>query len=235
MSKKVIPILCDGQSDAVALQDYLSFLFVDKNIEFVVCGGDLFGDEQSYEKDIDELLTDAIFNSDRSVDFEASDILMVVHLIDTDGIFIDDSKISLDKSLDFTHYYDDGIAVTKNVPATIELRSKRRERIYECIAKEEATIKGNLVKYRMFYMSCNLEHVTHNERNVGSQKEKFLLAQYFAERFLDDINEFLQFLEERNLSNTHDFKESWKFIKNHSLDRATNLTILITNFEDLIK
>lgn len=235
MSKKVIPVICEGQSDAIALQDYLSFLFRDKNIEFVVCGGDILGDDESYEKEIDELLSEVIFTPERPVDFSPSDILMIVHLIDTDGIFVDDSKIVLDTKLNFTHYYDDSIAVTKSVPATIETRNKRRERINECIRKREAIIKGCLIKYRLFYMSCNLEHVTHNERNVGDQNQKLLLAEYFSERFMDDVNEFVQFLEEHNQSKTHSFEESWKFIKKHSLDRTTNLIILISEFDDLLR
>lgn len=227
-NKKVIAVVVEGQSDATALQDYLSSLFTEGVFEFAVSSGDFLSTDEDCEEDLEFLLENrAIFRPDVHRDFEAEDLFAVIHIIDTDGVFISDENVWLDPNLSYTHYFDDHIVVTKNVARTNELRYNRRDRIEECLKTKNVRIRNvNGIPYFLYYMSCNLEHVTQGERNVEMALDKIDLAMEFASRFPNE-NEFIQFLIDNNASHTEDYQESWSYIKRHSLDRATNLIIFI--------
>lgn len=227
MSKKVVPLICEGRSDLIALEDYLNELFKDKEIKFVVASGDVLGKDENYDKYLDELIEGAIYkNENFTADFTLDDILMIVHLIDTDGIFEDDNIVCLDKNYTFTNYFNNKICVTKNVAATRKTRIQRRDRICECIKTNSVTIKKKAFPYMIFYMSTNLEHVTQDERNIETDTEKIKLAEEFSTRF-NDSKKFLEFLKENNQSKTYDYKLSWDYIKHHSLEKSTNLIIFV--------
>lgn len=222
MKKKVVPLICEGVSDLIALEKYLDDLFADKEIKFVVSSGDILGDENNESQYLDELIKKTIFSS--HPDFTLEDIYFIAHLIDMDGVFESDDIVSLNQNIDMTYYDDKKIIVSKDVLKTIETRHRRRERIIECINKDTVDINNRKIKYSIFYMSTNLEHVTCGKRNIKA-KEKLHVATNFAYQFNSD--EFLNFLEKNNASCTNDYYESWNYIKKHSLDKATNLIILI--------
>lgn len=230
MSKKVIPLICEGRSDLIALEDYLNDLFKDKEIKFVVASGDVLGKNENYDKYLDELIENAIYKNDNfTPDFTLDDILMVAHLIDTDGIFESDDIVCLDKTLTFTNYFDDKICVIKDVIATRKTREKRRERINDCIKTSAVTIKNKTLPYAIYYMSTNLEHVTQNDRNIETDIEKIKLAEEFSTRF-NNSTDFLEFLNANNKSNTLDFQQSWDYVRNNSLSKCTNLIIFVYKF-----
>lgn len=73
-------------------------------------------------------------------------------------------------------------------------------------------------------MSCNLDHVLHDNPNA-TDEEKKINSLAFTEKYYDDINEFIKFISESAFSQCTDYKESWDYIKqdNHSLERNSNL------------
>ena len=227
MDKKVIPLICEGYSDLVALEDYLNDLFRDKAIQFFVASGDITSDRNKKDKYLNELIEDAIFNNpNRSVDFTIDDILMVAHLVDTDGVFESDDVVKYDGSLSFNQYFDDHILACKSVKEMNETRALKRDRLLDCIDTDTIAIKNRNLIYRIFYMSVNLEHVTQDNQNVETEIEKMDFAEEFATRF-DKLDDFVSFLEHNNTSGTHDYKESWKYIRKHSLNKATNLIVFV--------
>ncbi len=222
MKKKVVPLICEGVSDLIALEKYLDDLFADKEIKFVVSSGDILGDENNESEYLDDLIRQTIFSS--HPDFALEDIYSIAHLIDMDGIFESDDIIELNQNIDTTYYDNKKIIVSKDVSKTIKTRHIRRERIIEYINKGIVNIDNRKIKYKIFYMSTNLEHVTCGNRNIKA-KEKLHVATNFAYQF--NSKEFLNFLETNNASCTNDYYKSWDYIKKHSLDKATNLIILI--------
>lgn len=78
--------------------------------------------------------------------------------------------------------------------------------------------------YRVFYMSCNLDHVLYDKLN-SSDEEKETDAYQFARQYRDNIAGFVEFIAESDFSVMDGYKESWEFIKDdlHSLERYSNL------------
>lgn len=80
------------------------------------------------------------------------------------------------------------------------------------------------IPYRVFYMSCNLDHVLYNKLN-SSDKEKENDAYVFALQYRDHIDAFRAFIADSDFSISTDYKKSWEFIQTgtESLKRHTNL------------
>ena len=93
-----------------------------------------------------------------NMDQKKKDILQVIHIVDTDGAFIPDSNIVLNNNADSTLYYLDCIE-TNNVKKIIDRNNKK----ISIISKLCNTSKIYKIDYKIFYMSCNLDHVIHNE------------------------------------------------------------------------
>ncbi len=160
MIKKVVPLICEGQSDLIALEDYLNDLFINDEIKFVISNGDILGDIDNENEYFDDLIYRTIFkNAYKNIDFELEDILMVAHLIDSDGVFTSDDIYEFDKKIDSSKYFDNKIVV-KDVIETRKTRIRRRERINECLSIKSIKLNKKEIPYRIFYMSSNLEHVT---------------------------------------------------------------------------
>ena len=73
-------------------------------------------------------------------------------------------------------YEDDGIH-TANVKAIQERNKTQRENLYRL--RTQGSVWG--VPYRIYYMSCNLDHVLHNKRN-STEDEKENDAYAFAKK-----------------------------------------------------
>lgn len=227
MDKKVIPLICEGYSDLVALEDYLNNLFKDKAVQFFVASGDITSDRDKKDKYLDELIEEAIFDNDnRVVDFSIDDIFMIAHLVDTDGVFEDDSVVQYNPNISFNQYFDTYIWAHKSVKDMIDTRILKRDRLLDCIKATEVRIRGKVFPYQIYYMSVNLEHVTQDNRNVETESDKLDMALEFSGRF-DSAEEFKDFLIKNNASNTDDYLDSWKYIRSHSLEKATNLIIFV--------
>ena len=79
-------------------------------------------------------------------------------------------------------------------------------------------------------MSCNLDHVLHDKRNLTND-EKENLAIAFARKYKDDIHGFIRFINDSNISVGGTFLETRAFIKEglNSLGRHTNLGLCFKN------
>lgn len=80
------------------------------------------------------------------------------------------------------------------------------------------------IPYRVFYMSCNLDHVLYDKQN-STDEEKEANAHAFAKKYKNKLADFRSFITESSFSVCTDYQESWDFIKQgeNSLNRYTNL------------
>ena len=87
-----------------------------------------------------------------------------------------------------------------------------------------------------YYFSCNLDHVLYEERNL-EQSLKETYAFDFADRYEDKESEFIDFVGDRSLSFSFNYKDTWTKIKqgNNSLLKHTNLIVFFLNNIDLLK
>ena len=91
--------------------------------------------------------------------------------------------------------------------------------------------KINGISYNAYYLSCNLEHVLHNDANIDDNL-KVEKAEEFSERYYEKESDFLDFIRAESFAVEGSYKESWEFIKqgSNSLNRYSNLHLV---FEDL--
>lgn len=87
-------------------------------------------------------------------------------------------------------------------------------------------IKG--VSYKIYFNSCNLEHVLFNELKDFTDDEKEDLADDFAEKYEGRVEEFIEFISQEDLIAPGTFKQTWRFIEKekHSLERYTNMHLI---------
>ena len=135
-----------------------------------------------------------------------------------DGAYIPDKNIIEDTSVTETVYSLTNIT-TSNKSNIIERNHQKSANINKICTCP--TIWN--IPYRVFYMSCNLDHVLHNKIN-STDAEKRCDSRKFAEQYKDNVQKFLSFISDSDFSVKMPYKESWQFIKQelHSLERHTN-------------
>lgn len=143
----------------------------------------------------------------------------IIHITDMDGAYIPQDTVVFDSNAKKAKYEGDKI-LTAKVKAIQERNSQKRG----CLDKLSTTPKIHNIPYHIYYMSCNLDHVLHNKRNL-SNGEKESLARAFSKKYRDDIPSFIRFINDSKISVSGSFLETWAFIKEglNSLERHTNL------------
>lgn len=232
--KKIVFFIVEGITDQISLENIVDTL-VDEynssnsygdNVIFDISDGDITSDYSSRPDNIKSKIAN-IINGKGKRKFAPTDYKEVIHIIDTDGAYIDDSKIFQDKSKERFFYSPDGIYY-KDRDAVIK-RNKHKRNIIESLLGIKTVYRG--VKYRVFFLSSNIEHVLHNEMNVEDAR-KTELAKAFETQYEDRLKDFINFMCNSNFSCKQGYTQSWNFIKqgNHSINRYTNLDIFINEY-----
>ncbi len=84
------------------------------------------------------------------------------------------------------------------------------------------------IPYRLYFNSCNLEHVLYNELKDFSDDEKEMLSDDFAEKYEGKVWEFIDFISDRSVTVEGTYKETWKYIEKdkNSLQRHSNMHLI---------
>ena len=90
------------------------------------------------------------------------------------------------------------------------------------------TKSPQLYPYRLYFNSCNLEHVLYNELKDFSDDEKEILSDEFAEKYEGKVLEFIDFISDKSVSVEGTYKETWKYIEKdkNSLERHSNMHLI---------
>lgn len=222
--KKIVLVIVEGPTDDIALGVALNEFF-DKDSVFVhVIHGDITTRIGVNPENIISKVVDEIKKFAKKGPFKPSDFKQVIHIVDTDGTYIPNSKIIEKAELEKPYYSLDGIFAS-NVQGIIDRNNRKEDNIYRLRTTGRV---WNTIPYRIYYMSCNLDHVLHNKMN-SSNEEKEDDAYEFAEKYKNNVDGFVKFICESPFSVTTSFKESWTFIEQdkHSLGRYTNLGICL--------
>lgn len=218
---KVILFIVEGFSDKEALNGILSELYEDKSIVFSIVDGDITTQNSTRSENIREKIGDCIKRAIQRDKFLKTDIDLVIHLIDTDGVYIPDNNIIENKDLK-VKYTETHIET--NEVENIKKRNDKKRSILNILSSMSSIYKGkNIIPYRMFYMSCNLEHVLHNIQNAVDN-EKVNLAERLEDEYIDNPEEFVKFMSNSSFTVQGGYKETWEFIKKdlNSLNRYSN-------------
>lgn len=225
--KKVVLFIVEGITDQESLELLLGELIQDNNqIIFQVAYGDITSNNDIDNKNIKNKITDIIKGGGKRK-FKPSDYLEVIHLVDMDAAFISEDNIYEDQSNNKFVYKEDGI-YTNNIQNVIK-RNNKKKKLLNLLLSTNKVYRS--VPYRVFYFSCNLEHVLHNEMEV-EEKLKIKYARDFQDKYIDDLDGFIDLICNSTFTVDKEYGDSWEFIKkdNNSIKRFTNFNILLESY-----
>lgn len=220
--KKIILFLMEGVSDCTSLE-FIDKLNKNEMVKFYPTRGDITTkngiNSQNCIKEVNEHLKMFLATNK----FCKSDVIKIIHVLDTDGAYIPNEKIFEDENAVRFIYTTTGIIAPSKQAVT-----QRNENKKEVLEKLLSTPKINSIPYELYYMSCNLEHVLHNKLELLSDEEKKELANLFADSFYEREDEFLEFINSKSFKVEGNYKETWHFIKQdlNSVNRYSNLWLV---------
>ena len=174
----------------------------------------------------------------------------VIHVVDMDGAYIDDSCIKYDPNrIDPNNTRSENLKYCEReiLSANIEqtkIRNAQKRNNLDWLAKnssihykknDEATgeITDYNINYEVYFFSCNLDHVLHHDANL-ILREKVKKAELFAKQYGNKPEDFIKAIGSSALTDMT-YEESWDFIAergNHSLEPHTNINILLERIEN---
>lgn len=227
--KKVVFVIVEGPSDDAALGVILNRLYDKNKVHIEIMHGDITTDLKIDPGDIVSALGDVVRNYAATMHFSQIHFQEVIHLVDMDGAFVPHTAIVENPDADKPVYSLTEIQTAR--PEQLRLRNEHKQ----SKLKRISTLKKVWVSipYRVYYMSCNLDHVLYGKLN-SSDDEKENDAYAFAKRYRDDIDGFLSFISDSEFSRMDGYKESWDFIKKdlHSLERYTNFGLCLAEIRE---
>lgn len=219
--KKIVFIIVEGPSDSTALGAIFNGYFDSSTVHVHVMHSDITSDSEVTPSNIVAKVTNAVKQYARNNHFTVRDFEEIIHVVDTDGAFIPDEKVVEDPNKEHPYYTLDKI-LTKDRFSIIHRNHRKAtniQRLYGC------RTLWNSIPYRVFYMSCNLDHVLYNKLN-SSDAEKEDDALHFAKQYKNNIDGFIRFISSPEiLPVANGYRESWLWIQEdgRSLQRYTNL------------
>jgi len=227
MAKKLILFLVEGITEKESFGLVFSEIFKDKEIEFEISHGDITTRNGVNTRNIIGKVNGEITSFLAKEHYKKSDIFKIVHLVDTDGAYVDNSMI---EKHDEDNLYYSNQKIFASYPEKITERNEKKSRIMNRLSR---TPSINNIPYNIYYLSCNLEHVLHNEANVKDNL-KMELAEKFNDRFYEKANEFIDFISSEEFAVSGDYVDTWEFIKqgNNSLNRYSNFHLIFKNLND---
>ena len=222
--KKVIVVIVEGPSDENAIGGILKEYFSTDEVQFAVVHGDITSNEFTTVDNVIRKIDELIDGIRTKYGYRWDDFIKVIHIADTDGVFT--KGCVMEAEVAEIRYYEDhmeGAAVE-----AIEHRNKHKS---EILFKLYSTSNVHNIRYRIYFNSCNLEHVLYGVLKNFSDDEKEELSDDFAERYEGKLNEFIRFISDDVLAVQGTYKETWRFIEKdkHSLERHSNMHLIFQN------
>lgn len=226
--RKVVILLVEGKSDKTAL-NLIEKFYTNRNIKIYTTNGDITSDFLVTYTNCVEVLSEKIKAIRDEMKLSRDDIYEVIHLIDTDGTFIPDSCIMVDKNIKEFYYTLDYIKA-KNKKKVIDRNNNKISKIKVLINTGKV---DKDIKYRIFYMSCNLDHVLFNEMNLADE-EKVKKAFEFRKIYRNNKAGFVEFFNSVECKANGNYNTTWDFIQKdkNSLKRYNNLFIFLNELEE---
>ena len=219
--RKVVLLIVEGPSDETALGFLFQHFYDPSKVYVRALHKDITSETGNTNANIVKKVCEEIKNFMRTYPVKKSDFLEIIHVVDTDGAFVNSSKIIEDTSAIKVNYTPTEIRAFNR--EAIILRNAQKSRNLNILYGTQQIWQ---IPYRIFYMSCNLDHVLHNQQN-SSDTDKTNNAYVIVRRYKQCPNKYITFLSQSKFSVMGDYKESWEYIKKdlHSLERHTNIGI----------
>lgn len=219
--KKAVIFIVEGATDKRALQNIFKKLYKHKEIHFEFTHGDITSDDYITTDNVEAKIYEFVDKYRKLKKLKTSDIFQIIQIFDTDGTYIDDSKIIKGPSNDFQYSLEN---IACNNIEKVKNRNMHKKKIMDYLVNCNS-IKN--IPYQCFYMSSNLDHALYDEQNLKDE-DKAKLSRAFYEFFNGKENMFIKFLEMDVVNGVPDsYPASWRYIRENlnSLQRHTNLHI----------
>lgn len=155
----------------------------------------------------------------------------IIHIVDMDGAYIEDSNIIYSPSRTGFYYDEKGKILTANIESVKKRNEIKRENIDYLYGLNHINNNGYSIPYSIYFFSSNLDHVLHNDANMLNKTEKVRRAEDFAMQYMDEPDNFIKAI--KNLPgtlNNMSYEESWRFIRErgpNSINAHTNINLLL--------
>lgn len=218
----MIAFIVEGSSDEAALGTILKEYFSNNEVRFVVVHGDITVNNYVSMDNILNKINELIGGIRKKYRYSLEDFLRIIHIADTDGVYISKEDVK-EADVEDIHYYIDHIDAKD-----VEAIRRRNQKKGEILFKLRKTGKVNGIPYRIYFNSCNLEHVLYGELKDFSDEEKELLSDDFAEKYEGKIEEFISFISDSSFAVAGTYQKTWDYIQKdrNSLNRHSNLHLL---------
>ena len=229
-SQKIILAIVEGQSDRDSLETIFNELTKrNPNVVFAITSGDVLQRPDVNSKNVLSKIKDVVEDYITRYKYYKSDILRVIHLVDIDGAFLNKDKI-IHKETEYIEYQEEGI-YTEDVDY-IANRNEKKKLLLKFISTKQKVWKT--IPYNVFFFSCNLEWVLHDSKEYYTLEEKCDLAIDFTERYQDDLDGFIEFINSDDIAAPGDYKKSWEYIEsvNNGIVRKSNLHLFVNEVSE---
>lgn len=220
--KKIVLFIVEGINDKTCLALCMDQLLDNNTVRFEITDGDITTQYGNSSSNIAAKVGDIVRVFSGKV-FKPSDFLEVVHLVDMDGAYIPDENI-VESTYEKNMYCDEQIFTSK-VQSTINRNHQKQEILCKMIGLNK--VWGS-IPYSVYYFSCNMDHVLHNEANL-SRVDKDKLATDFESEFFGKPEKFVEFFNKEEFSVKGTYGETWEFIRagTNSLKRYSNFAVYL--------
>ena len=220
--KKVIVFIVEGPSDEASLGSVMKECFSGNEVRFVVVHGDITLKDYVSSESILKKLNEQIERVKDRYRYAQDDFLKIIHIADMDGAYIPENHIR-EADVEEVQYYEDHIDA-RNAHVIAERNRRKGEILY----KLRKTGKINGIPYRIYFNSCNLEHVLYGELRDYSDEEKQILSDDFADRYDGKADEFIDFISAPMIAVPGTYQKTWDYIERdmNSLNRHTNMHLI---------
>ncbi len=220
-TKKVFIFIVEGQSDKHALEKIFQKIYRNKNVVFKVTDGDITSDEEMDESKVIEAIWLKVDEYIKDKKIVKKDIAQIIHVFDTDGVYVPDSAIIEGNTKEFWYTTT---SISCKDSQRIRNRNKQKRNLMDYLLDLQ-DIKG--ISYQGYFMSSNLDHALYDIQNLEDELKGEYADEFYA-AFLDLEDKFIDFLKTDVVNGVPDsFPSSWRYIKEgvRSLERHTNLHI----------
>lgn len=232
MSRKVVVLIVEGVSDEKALSPLTRYVKDKLGIHIHTTHGDVFSDYKNSRKSIKSVIGDQITRVMNETKFKKKDIVAVIQITDTDGVFIDDTCVKVNPTIHEKRYEDHCIIVSNEQDA-IKIRNRNKIKARKLRTMYSSNVIQSNVNYYLLYFSCNMDHVLHGERGPDD-REKYLKAKEFDKKYKNP-QMFKEFFMNQSFSVDGTLKDTWKFIEqdSNSLKKFSNFHLIFSILDSL--
>jgi len=224
--KKILLFLVEGSTDSTSLGLVISRLVETADVRFAVLGGDLCYRYRITDDNAVKTVMRPVNGFLQRYRLKKSDILKIVHVIDTDGAFIPPTCV-FHGGNERAHYGADKIVTLSD--DSMRARNEMKTRAATALSALHSVEK---IPYAFYFFSRNIEHVLHGRTDTLSSSEKRAFSEKFENEYAEHPECFVTFLNSRGVAVRGSYGQTWEYIMRgtNSLKRGTNLGLFFKDF-----